>query len=84
MLTDKQKKIIQAVHDSQDKQMTKAQAVQMLKNEYYSNAGKYVGDILSRMVAAGLLQRVKNGVFKLGEGSQAKGEAVPENQAELF
>lgn len=32
---------------------------------YYYNANKYVGEILSRMIKSGHVERVKKGVFKL-------------------
>ena len=48
---------------ARDGQITKKQAVEMFKTHYYANAGKYVGEILSRMVSAGTLLRKSPGVF---------------------
>ena len=50
---------------------TKQQIVKAL-DSYYCNGDKHIGDILSRMVNAGLLKRVKNGVFEIGDGKKAK------------
>lgn len=58
--------------------ITKKQAV-VLIDDYYHNADFLVGQILSRMVNAGLLTRVKPGVFIAG-GQPKKSDA---NQIKL-
>jgi hypothetical protein len=47
--------------------ITKAQAVELLKGDYYCNAAFHVGNVLSRMVNAGILVRVKRGVFEVAK-----------------
>ena len=48
---------------------------------YYANATKHFGALLSRMVQRGQLERVKNGVFRIAE---KKPKAQEENQNELL
>ena len=55
-----------------------------IADHYYCNGEKHVGDRLSRMVKAGLLIRVKKGVFKPGLGKKHRPKPVPENQQNLF
>jgi len=51
--------------------------------KYYCNAEKYIGDRLSRMVKAGMIERVKPGVFSIGSGKKAaKVVAVPVDQSQ--
>lgn len=50
---------------------TKQQIVKAL-DSYYCNGEKHIGDRLSRMVKAGLIKRVKNGVFEIGDGRKPK------------
>ena len=64
------------------KVITKKEAVQLIGGKYFCNADKHVGDVLSRMVKSGLLKRIKNGVFELGDG--IKKNTVPQNQLNLF
>ena len=45
---------------------------------------KYVGLALSRMVNAGLLIRVKKGVFTVGPEAKFKPATIAEGQPELF
>ena len=65
-------------------EVTKAQVVESIGGNYYCNGDKHVGDRLSRMVNAGMLIRVKPGVFKLGSGKKSKHEIVAEGQTTLF
>lgn len=51
---------------------------------YYCNGEKHVGDRLTRMVKAGLLIRVKNGVYKPGPGKKSRPVPQPQNQQTLF
>ena len=78
---EKRQKIIEFAYNN--KQITKRQAVELVGRDYYCNAGKYVGEILSRLVNSGSLIRVKNGVFELGAG-KIREQSVPENQLNLF
>lgn len=55
-----------------------------IADNYYCNGEKHVGDRLSRMVKAGLLVRLKKGVFKVGRGKAHRPEPVDENQIKLF
>lgn len=63
-------------------QITKKKAVELIGKSYYCNADKHVGDVLSRMVKAGLLKRIKPGLFELGDRTNKN--AVPQNQLDLF
>ena len=45
--------------------MVSSTIVEALGGAYYSDAEKYVGDIVGRMVKTGLLIQVKPGVFRL-------------------
>lgn len=63
-------------------QINKRKAVELIGHNYFTNADKHVGDVLSRMVKAGLFKRIKPGVFALGD--RTKKEVVPENQLDLF
>ena len=55
---------------------------------YYHNTEKYVGEILSRMVNQGLLERVHPGVFRLPDQppprKPRKSETGYDKQGELF
>jgi predicted transcriptional regulator of viral defense system len=57
-----------------------------IADRYYCNGDNYVGERLSRMVDAGLLERVRPGVFRVGKGKEkpAKVEPGNENQLNLF
>jgi len=81
-LSVKQQKIINFINKSEDKQITKKQAIELV-DDYYYNASKYVGEILSSMVKSGSLERIKNSVFKIGKGKSQK-VFVVENQNKLF
>lgn len=63
-LGDKQAAIVKFAI-SNGNTVTKKQAVELLERYYYSNAGHYVGEILSRLVKSKCLKRVKPGVFEL-------------------
>ena len=56
---------------------------------YYHNGEKYVGEILGRMVNAGLIERVKPGVFRLPDKPPVKqkyvrAETADDKQLTLF
>lgn len=66
---------------------TKADIVALEGGQYYCNAEKYIGDRLSRMVKAGMIKRIKPGVFRIGSGKKpAKAVVAPvdENQTTIF
>jgi len=64
-----------------DGKLTSQTAYEMLSAYYYHNHEKYIGEILSRMVKAGKLIRVKPGLFEIGKG---KSDVVIKNQEVLF
>lgn len=68
----------------QNGEITKKKAVELTGHFYFCNEEKHVGDILSRMVNSGKLERIKNGLFKLGKGSKSIKEQSIGNQSELF
>ena len=79
-MTDKQKVLFEWCQSNT--QINKRKAVELIGHNYYCNADKHVGDVLSRMVKSGLLKRIKPGAFALGD--RTKKEVVPENQLNLF
>jgi len=82
-MTPEQKEILQLLHQNGGT-LTKKQVVDSL-DCYYHNGAKHIGDRLSRMVNAGMLKRVKPGVFEAGSGKRAGPvEPVNENQTMLF
>lgn len=81
--SEKQSKILDWAMSNTE--ITKRKAVELIGGDYYHNADKHVGDVLSRMVNSGLLKRIKNGVYALGDGiRKTDTEPVPENQLKLF
>lgn len=90
MPSHKQKEILRLFHPGIE--ITKQTIVKNCGLRYYHNAEKYIGEILSRMVAQGLIDRVRPGVFVLPEKSKAKTakanntKPVPinDNQMDLF
>jgi predicted transcriptional regulator of viral defense system len=65
--------------------ISKMQAVETIGKTYYCNADKHVGDILTRMVKAGVLERVQWGVYKVIQANPKKGvKPIDQNQAALF
>lgn len=65
--------------------INKRVATELLQHRYYRNAGKYVGEVLKRMVDNGQLQRVKRGEYKLNLKSLQKGVVDGnEDQLKLF
>ena len=63
---------------------TKEEIFSFTGDPYYRNGEKYIGERLSRMVNAGMLKRVKPGVFAIGSGKRAAVKPVNENQIMLF
>ena len=81
-MTPDQRKIINFIQSKGT--ATKAEIVAFDGGQHYCNADKYIGDRLSRMVNAGMLERVKPGVFMIGSGKKSGNEPVDENQTTLF
>jgi len=80
----KQKQILDFASKNQNK-ISKKQAVDLIGYYYYHNAQKYVGEVLSRMVTAGFLTRVKKGNFKVNEKrKETVNNIVNPNQLELL
>lgn len=63
---------------------TKREAVLQFGGKYFRHPEKYVGDRLSRMVDAGLLERTAPGKYKIGKGKKSKPDPAEANQTELF
>lgn len=82
-MTPEQKQII-AIFQANGGEATKTQVVKEIGINYYCNGDKHVGQRLSRMVNAGLLIRVKPGVFKIGKGSKSKPTTIADGQTTLF
>ena len=70
-MTPEQKEIM-TILQANGGEVTKAKVVESIGGNYYCNGDKHVGDRLPRMVKAGMLIRVKPGVFKLGTGKKSK------------
>lgn len=81
-LSDKQKKVI-AYCRAHEGKITKKEAMELIDTHYY-NGEKHVGEVLSKMVKAGLLIREKPGHFKIGKGTRSKPVPGTENQTKLF
>jgi hypothetical protein len=81
-MTPDQRKIINFIQSKGT--ATKAEIVAFDGGQYYCNADKYIGDRLSRMVNAGMLERVKPVVFRIGSGKNPGNDPVNENQTKLF
>jgi len=75
-LSAKQKKVLAFCHQN-DGKITKKQAMELI-DDTHCNGEKYVGEVLSRMVKAGLLTREKRGQYKVGKASE------PINQQSMF
>ena len=82
-MTPDQKEILDFAH-RQGGYFTKAEAVRNFGEKYYNNADKYVGERLSRMVSAGLLEREAKGRYKIGKGTKNKPATVDAGQTDLF
>ena len=68
-------------------EVTKQTVVDAYGGAYYHNGQKYIGEILSRMVKQGLIERVKPGVFRLPDTPMEKckrqGKPEPEDDKQL-
>lgn len=69
---DRQKQILNVF--SKDEILSKSEIKEKSGISYYCNTDKHLGDVLSRMVNNGLLERVKKGYFKWS------GRTVPNHQ----
>lgn len=80
--TPEQKEILNFVR--QRGEATKAEICK-ISDRYFCNGSKHVGERLSRMVKSGMLIRVKNGVYRLGDGVKKSVVAISDKkQIELF
>ena len=82
-MTTHQKLIVQLCQENGG-DLTKKQVVERFGHWHYTNEAFHIGNTLSRMVNAGMLIRVKPGVFKIGTGKKIKPSDVDENQTSLF
>lgn len=80
-MTPQQKAIIALARDGR---VTKKEVVARYKGWYYTNAAKHIGDMLPRMVKAGMLIREKPGVFLVGKGTKDNPATIENNQIDLF
>lgn len=71
-ITENQKLLLEFAYNNENK-ISKQKAVELIGNSYYCNAKKHVGDVLSRMVNSGKLNRIRNGHFEI---SQIKNQGV--------
>lgn len=81
MKTRKQQKIIEFLMTHET--MTKNDAMGLI-DDYYCNGAKHVGDILSRMVKRGFIERIKPGLFKRGTTKTVVRDFKDPNQLDLF
>jgi len=81
-LSEKQKKVLEYCREH-DGKITKQEAMTII-DTHYCNGEKHVGDVLSRMVNAGLLIREKPGNFRIGKGTRSKPVPGSGNQTSLF
>ena len=69
-------------------EVKKSEIVTAFGGNYYHNPEKYIGERLGRMVKAGILDRVRPGVYVLSKTPKTKsGKPAPtndENQLTLF
>lgn len=63
-ITQNQKILLDFAYKNENK-ISKQQAVELIGYSYYCNAKKHVGDVLSRMVNSGKLNRIRNGHFEI-------------------
>jgi hypothetical protein len=82
--SEKQKQILDFALKN-DNKITKKEAIDLIGHNYFLNAQKYVGEVLTRMVKSHLLKRIKNGQFEISQEKKqtVKGITDP-NQLELL
>ncbi len=85
MLTAHQQLILSLVREKGGR-ATKEDIVAKFHYWHYVNAKKHIGDTLSRMVNAGLLKRIKPGLYEHGTGTKQKPAVIESdiNQVKLF
>lgn len=83
MLTPQQSEILSFVK-KQGVPVTFRQVVDEFEDNYHSNGEQCIGQILGRMVNAGLLQRHRKGVYILGPGKKQKPPTPAPEQPTLF
>ena len=82
-MTPEQKEIM-AFAQTQGGYFTKQEAVKKFGREYYCHGDKHVGDRLSRMVNAWLLERMAPGKYKIGKGKKSKPATLDAAQIDMF
>ncbi len=60
---DQQKKVLMCFENN-DEVLTKQEIIEKAPLTYFYNTDKHAGDVLTRMVRNGLLERVKRGHYK--------------------
>ena len=83
MLTPQQSAIL-ALAREHGGTVTSKQVQENFAHNYHCNGEKHLGTILSRMVEANLLVRVKKGVFQVGTGKKSKPATPPDTAPTLF
>lgn len=83
MLTPQQSAILALARENGGT-LTSKQVQEEFVHNYHSNGERHLGAILSRMVAANLLVRVKKGVFTVGTGKKPKPATQPNTALTLF
>lgn len=84
-ISDKQTVILQTLQDKES--MSKSELMEELQVNrwYYANYEKHFGEILSRMVNSGLIDRISKGKFKFKSSKRISNyPEVAKNQTELF
>lgn len=82
LMTQKQQAIINYLKAGERQ---KSQIVNRFSAWYYHNASKYIGEILGRMVEAGMIIRVKKGLYRLPDlGTDTPRPPADEHQMTLF
>ena len=83
MLTPQQSAIL-ALAREHGGTVTSKQVQENFAHNYHCNGEAHLGAILSRMVVANLLVRVKKGVFQVGTGKKPKPSTQPDTAPTLF
>ena len=84
---DRQKSVIECFEGNFELILTKREIMDKAGLHYYHNSSKHAGEVLSRMVNNGILNRTAKGKFKLNPKKIEKShkqEKISENQYNLF
>jgi len=81
MIGKRQKEILQFCYGKE--KVTKKEIVSEFGGWYYCSKSQNIGRVLSGMCKSGLLQRIKNGVFKIGAGRKSN-VLIDDSQISLF